>query len=221
MAIAGFRERASSLAVARGVLARHEPEIRHQLSRGSEAPPIDEFGHENHRCVELPAAETLQPLDRGGRDRCECPCCDLAIECVPARQFVLEEPQILSEDTPVFERERRGGVRESPQPFVVRGAQIRAFAIDEAALGEKLQDVMPTLRDVTLKGLAATHDVVHALLGLAGNADHGELARPVEWCALDRVVCVMLARHTGLRRDERGAITSPCRPHVVIAGCST
>src|SRR6476661_2372485 len=85
----------------------------------------------------------------------------------------------------------------------MRRAPVRALAVDEPAPGEELEDVMARLENLALEGLAAAHDIAHPLLGLAGNANRGELAGAVEPGEVGRIALVVFPLDARPLWDER------------------
>lgn len=78
--VAGFGDRAPALAIARGVLARHESNIGHELPGTLEATEVTDLGDKHHRRMRLDPAEGAQPLDRGAVEGRERDLFDLAVE---------------------------------------------------------------------------------------------------------------------------------------------
>jgi hypothetical protein len=156
------------------------------------------------------APEAAEPADGGFEARAERELLDLGVERVTPLELVLEEGEVLAEHEAVLGRQRRVVARERGEPAPVRLRPVGALAVDEAAAGEELEQVVPALEQLALQGLAAAHDVAHALLGLARDADWRQVARAVVVGELRRVVPVVLALVAGLLRDERR------RDHVAV-----
>jgi hypothetical protein len=89
------------------------------------------------------------------------------------------------------------------EPLEVRRAPVRACPEHEAAAREEFQDVVAGLEDLALKGLAATHDVAHALVRFARNPHDHELAGAVEPGEIRRIALVVLALHAGPFGNQR------------------
>jgi len=101
--VAGFGDRASILAIARGMLTGYEPDEGHELAGRSEATQVAEFGAEHHSPVRVEAAEAAESsngLFVGGRNG---EFLDLPIQLVSAIDLVLEQGEILAKHVPVFD----------------------------------------------------------------------------------------------------------------------
>jgi hypothetical protein len=62
--VAGSRDAAAPVLLPAGVLARHQPEVRHQRRRRGESSKVMQLGEDQHRGQCIDAAETAQPPDR-------------------------------------------------------------------------------------------------------------------------------------------------------------
>src|SRR6266700_2928716 len=100
---------------------------------------------------------------------------------------------IFAEHPAIGRREGRLLGREMLEPPEMRRAPVGAFAEDEAAARE----------DLALERFAAADDIAHALLGLAGDADGGQLAAPIKASQLGGVVLVVLPLNAGPFGDKR------------------
>ena len=144
---------------------------------------IAALGGQHHRAMPVDAAEALQPLDRRRDCRRERgrqgQLCDPLIQFVAPTQLVLEQREVLAEDHAVLVHERRRRAGELAEPGVMGGSP-RLLEIDAAAARQELQEVVPRLEDLALEGLAAPHEIAHALLRFRRNANHRELARAMQ-----------------------------------------
>src|SRR2546427_1222603 len=69
--VAGFGQRSAALRLARGVLARHEPEVGHEFARPAEALEVHDLGQKDDRRQRVDPAEAAEPahglaIGRGG-----------------------------------------------------------------------------------------------------------------------------------------------------------
>ncbi len=101
---------------------------------------------------------------------------------------------------------------------------VGAIPKDETPAPEELQDVVPGLQDLALKGLPAAHEVADPFLGLTGDANRDQQSGPVLPGELDGIEAVMFAAVAGPREDEcrsdhlAGVTPSLNRPLEDIAG---
>src|SRR5439155_539988 len=91
--VTGFGQRAAALALARGILTRHEPEVRHEFARPAEALEVHDLGQENDRRQRVDPAEATEPahglaIGRGGGHGLE-----LLVELGLPRQGLLDREQ--------------------------------------------------------------------------------------------------------------------------------
>jgi hypothetical protein len=96
MTIPRLRDRAFAFAIATRVLTRDQAEIRRQLRRPFEAPPIDNFRGQHHRALPRNAAEALEPTHHRRQRRQFGESRDLPIEFVAPLQLVREQRMILA-----------------------------------------------------------------------------------------------------------------------------
>src|SRR5436189_4439087 len=85
----------------------------------------------------------------------------------------------------------------------MRCAPVRALAIDEAAAREEFENVVARFQNLSLEGLATSHDVAHPLLRLGGDADRRELAGAIEPRQVGRITLVVLPLDARTLRNER------------------
>src|SRR5438309_1978782 len=69
--VAGFGQRSAALRLARGVLARHAPEVGHEFARPAEALEVHDLGQQDDRRQRVDPAEAAEPahglaIGRGG-----------------------------------------------------------------------------------------------------------------------------------------------------------
>ena len=86
----------------------------------------------------------------------------------------------------------------------MRRPPVRTVAIDEAARGEELENVVSRFEHLALERLATTDDVANTFLGFARDANRRELAGAIQARQLGGIALVMLALDPRPFRDERG-----------------
>src|SRR2546421_2850786 len=59
--VAGLGQRAAAPGLARRILARHKPKVRHEFARPAEALKVHDLGHEDDGRQRVDAAEAAEP----------------------------------------------------------------------------------------------------------------------------------------------------------------
>lgn len=108
---------------------------------------------------------------------------------------------VFAEDQPVVLFERAVLSGHMQQPLEMRTAPVGAFAKDEAAAGQELEDVVTRLENLFLERLAAAHDITHTLIALARNPHYRELTRPIEASEIGGISLVVLSLDARSLRD--------------------
>src|SRR5207247_1561818 len=124
--VARLGQRAAALGLARGILARDEPEVGHELARPAEALEVHDLGDEDDRRQRVYPAEAAEPayglaVGRGGGDGRE-PFVELGLP----RQGLLQGEHAGLECT--LQRRQNEPLRADPPPVWLRGPRRRGVS---------------------------------------------------------------------------------------------
>jgi hypothetical protein len=144
------------------------------------------------------------PVDDGLVARRERERLDTAIELVSALELVLEEREVLGEHDAIL-LGQHVGLEHLTDPVQVARGPVRAFAVDEPAAAQELEDVVAGLDDLALEGLSAADQVADPLVVFGRNVDEDEAVVAEVAGDLDGITAIGLAVLTGSGRDERGS----------------
>src|SRR5438067_1782822 len=127
--------RAAALGLARGILARHESQVRHECAGPPEPLEVHDLGQENDRRQRVDPAEATEPADglairRGARDRFE-----LLVEFRLPRQCLLEREHRSLERA--LQRGQVEPLLADPPPVPL--APVLAAEVGTAMAGEELE----------------------------------------------------------------------------------
>src|SRR5256886_1060115 len=170
--VAGFGQRSAALRLARGVLARHEPEVGHEFARPAEALEVHDLGQQDDRRQRVDPAEAAEPahrlaIGRGGGKGLE-----FFVE------FRLPRPRLLQREHGGLERapERRQLEPLLTDPSPVGVAPVLAGEVGAPVAGQELEHAMPPAENIAADVVAAADEIAHGLLALVEDVDGGELA---------------------------------------------
>src|SRR5436309_14603619 len=170
--VAGFGQRSAALRLARGVLARHEPEVGHEFARPAEALEVHHLGQEDDRRQRVDPAEASEPahrlaIGRGGGNGLE-----LLVEFrLPCQRLLEREHRGLER---ALERRQIEPLLADPPPVGL--APVLTGEVGAPVAGEELEHAMPPAHDVAAEIVATADEIAHGLLALVEDVDGGELA---------------------------------------------
>src|SRR5262252_10156157 len=196
--IAGFRQRTPPVGLAGGVLARHQPQVGHELPGPAEALEVHDLGHEHHRRERADAAEAAQPPDgvpirrrlREGRD--------LLVEFRLPRQRLFERKHGCLERA--LQRRQLEVLPADPGPMPLRPVLLRNP--EPSVPIEQLQETMSPAHDIAPHGLATPHQVAGGFLRLVGHVDRGQLPRPKQADQFPGIAAIGLDALPGATRRQ-------------------
>src|SRR5205809_660122 len=170
--VAGFGQRSAALRLARGVLARHEPEVGHEFARPAEALEVHYLGQQDDRRQRVDPAEAAEPahglaIGRGGGQGLE-----FFVEFRLPRQRLLQREHGGLERA--LERRQFEPLLTAPSPVGV--APVLAGEVGVPVAGQELEHAMPPAENIAADVVAAADEIAHGLLALVEDVDGGELA---------------------------------------------
>jgi hypothetical protein len=162
--VAGFGDGALSHTIPSGVFGRNESEEGHELGRALKASPVTDFSNEGHGGQGADAPKTAQSLDKGFVGGGKGDGFDLGVEVVAAAGLVVEECEVLGEDSTILWGEGTG-FQETLKPLPVDLTPVTRLPEDQATAAQELEDVVARAEDFALEALTAAHQVSDPFFG--------------------------------------------------------
>ena len=214
--VPGARDAAAPMLLAARVLARHQPEIRHQRRRRREPPKVMQLREDQHRRQRIDAAETPQPADR------------LAIRLAlgdlrqPRVQFAAAAPRC--DRSPTDSRRRRPARPRASTSDCRSTGDARASSCVPRSAGRAAAATCPSrcrhrCRSSRASSRARAKSRTASSSGVGGCTAVSNPARPSS-TSLRASRRFVFTRSPGLRGISAGATTSQLTRDVVTCRCN-
>ena len=196
--VARLRDRPASLTISGGVLARHQPQVRHQLASRLEAPEVVKLRDQTHRRYRVDAVEAAQPRHRLSIGLAMARRLDRDLDRAQPLLEMLDRPQVVIEHRAVGLMLESEAAKPSPMRIVPGLARV-----DPPTAQQHLPQSMPRADQILANVVTAAAQIPHRLLFRGRRMHLGQRPRAQHHRELLRIASVRLHSVPGLDRDQR------------------
>ena len=196
--VARARDAATPMLLPAGVLARHQPEIRHQRPRRREPPKVMQLGQDQHRGQRIDAPETAQPPDA----------LPIRLASRRSRPAARPTPRVAPQcdrspaDSRRRPRARRGAPTSDSRSTPMRPRPV-APAVVQAAAQQQLAQPMPTPLQILARIIARAAQIANRFVLGGRRLDLRQQARATQLRQLARIAAIRLDPLAGLPWNQR------------------
>ena len=199
--VPGAGDAAATRLRAAAVLARHQPEVGHQLAGGAEAPKVVQLGQQGDGGDRVDASEAAQPADGRGVARLASQILEVQLERSPPGLRLLHGQQI------VFEHHTlRGALKRlltQPPPVGLRPGALGAVPEHPSPSQQELAQPVPCPHQIQAYVIAPAAQVAHRLFVLTRGIDHRQQPRTRQLGQLAGIATIRLDSLARSDRDHR------------------